>query len=131
MAGARLRGIAPLVPVRDLAASVAFYRDALGFQVAIDATEHAFVMVARDGARIGLQGGADEDTLAVTRTNIAAYVLVDDVEALWKEIGPRCADLPPQRVLGPFMQDYGVRELHLKDPDGFLMLFGEAVERAA
>jgi catechol 2,3-dioxygenase-like lactoylglutathione lyase family enzyme len=131
MAGARLRGIAPLVPVRDLAASVAFYRDALGFEVAIDATERAFVMVTRNGARIGLQGGADEETLAVTRTNIAAYVLVDDVEALWKEIGPRCADLPPQRVRGPFMQDYGVRELHLKDPDGFLMLFGEAVERDA
>lgn len=125
---ARLVGIVPLVPVSDLATSVAFYRDTLRFGVAIDAPDHRYSMVIREQARIGLQGGADAAALAATRDNIAAYVLVEDLDALWREIAPRCASLPPGRVRPPFRQDYGVREFHLKDPDGFLMLFGEADE---
>jgi predicted enzyme related to lactoylglutathione lyase len=125
---ARLVGIVPLVPVSDLATSVAFYRDTLRFRVAIDAPDHRYAMVIREQARIGLQGGADAAALAATRDNIAAYVLVEDLDALWREIAPRCASLPPGRVRPPFRQDYGVREFHLKDPDGFLMLFGEADE---
>ncbi|MEM7525277.1 MAG: VOC family protein [Pseudomonadota bacterium] len=125
-ASPQLLGIAPLVPVSDLAASLAFYRDVLGFEVLIDAAEHSYAMVGRGDARIGLQANADAAALEATRTNLAAYVLVDDIDALWSEISPRCASLPRTRVRPPFMQDYGVKELHLKDPDGFLMLFGEA-----
>lgn len=104
---ATLVGIAPLVPVRDLGVSI---------------------VLARDGARIGLQGGGDAGTLEVTRRHIAAYVLVRDLDVLRSEIAPSCEALTADRVRAGFRQDYGVRELHLKDPDGFLMLFGEAAD---
>jgi len=125
---AELVGIAPLAPVHDLDASVAFYRDVLGFRVVVDAPAHAHDMVARDGARIGLQGGAGAETIEATRRHIAAYVLGRDLDALWGKIAPRCEALNPDRFRAPFRQDYGVRELQLEDPDGFLMLFGEAAD---
>ena len=34
--------------------------------------------------------------------------------------------LPEDRVRAPFDQPYGMREFHVKDPDGCLLLFGEA-----
>jgi catechol 2,3-dioxygenase-like lactoylglutathione lyase family enzyme len=116
----------PLLPVPDMAAPHAFYRDVLGYRVVIDAPASRFAMIARDGARIGLQSGSDGAALAATRTHIACTVLVEDLDALWAEIAPRCADLPAGRVRPPCRQANGVREPHLKDPDGFLMLFSES-----
>jgi catechol 2,3-dioxygenase-like lactoylglutathione lyase family enzyme len=111
-----------------MAASLAFYRDTLGFRVVIHSEAHRFAMVSRDGARIGLQSGSDPEALAATRTHIAACILVEDLDDCWSDIAPRVAELPPDRVRPPFRQAYGVREFHLKDPDGFLMLFSEAAE---
>lgn len=119
-------GAATLVPVRDLDASLAFYSGVLGFGTAINNRAHAFAMVRRGGAMLGLQGGADAGALRATRENIAAQVWVAGLDAYWDEIRSGLAGLPPGRVRAPFRQPYGVREFHVKDPDGFLMLFGEA-----
>jgi hypothetical protein len=72
-----------------------------------------------------LQGGADAAGLRATAEWIAAYVWVQDLDALWAELSPRLADLPEGRLRAPFRQPYGMRELHVKDPDGFLLFFGE------
>ncbi len=127
MAG-RILGAAQLVPVSDLGASVAFYRDRLGFAEVIRSPEHAFVTVRREGMMIGLQGAMDAAAVRVTGEMMAAQVWVADLAALWEEVGPRLADLPEGRVRAPFRQPYGVREFHVKDPDGFLMLFAEAAD---
>lgn len=124
----RLRGMVPLVPVADMAASLGFYRDALGFRLISGAASSRFAMVGRGGARIGLQAGFGADVVAVTGTHLAASVLVDDLDGYWAEIAPGLAGLPPGRVRRPFRQDYGVREFHVKDPDGFLMFFSEAAD---
>lgn len=124
--GEGLSGIAPLIAVSHLAASKAFYADALGFAVRIESAEHRFALMERGDARIGLLGGADAEALAATANHVAAYLYVPDLDSLWSELAPRLADLPEGRVRPPFTQDYGVREFHVKDPDGALLFFGEA-----
>ena len=65
---------------------------------------------------------------AATSNNIQAQIWVEDLDGLWAEWAPRLADLPEGRIRAPFEQSYGTREFHLKDPDGFLMLFTQ-IER--
>jgi hypothetical protein len=80
----------------------------------------------RDNAGISLvHAGGDERTLEATRHNISAYVWVKDLDALWRDLKPGLNALPQGRVRAPFTQDYGMREFHVKDPDGFLLFFGE------
>jgi predicted enzyme related to lactoylglutathione lyase len=121
-----LIGSATLIPVRDLDHSIAFYTNVLGFETAIESRAHGFAMVRRGGAMLGLQGGSDDDALRATREMIAAQIWVNDLDAYWDEIRSRLEGLPPGRIRAPFRQPYGVREFHVKDPDGFLMLFGDA-----
>ncbi|MGS4944361.1 VOC family protein [Meridianimarinicoccus sp. RP-17] len=122
----RIIGAAQLVPVTDLAASVAFYTGTLGFSEVIRAEEWNFVTVRREGVMLGLQGSADSDLAKITGNNLATQVWVRDLGALWADLSPALADLPEGRVKAPFRQPYGVHEFHVKDPDGFLMLFAEA-----
>ncbi|MEM9010459.1 MAG: VOC family protein [Pseudomonadota bacterium] len=121
----RLEGIAPIVPVQDEGVTLAFYRDVLGFEVRVHAPENRYALVARDEAAVALLGGADAAALRATASNISAYIWVADLDALWAELEPALAALPKGRVRAPFVQGYGMREFHVKDPDGFLIFFGE------
>lgn len=125
----RLDAITPIVPVRDEATSIAFYRDALGFELRFYAPENRYALLARDKASVILLGGADEAALAATRSNISAYIWVDGLDEVWSNLEPKLKDLPAGRVRPPFVQDYGMREFHVKDPDGFLIFFGKNADR--
>lgn len=123
----RMRAISPIVAVRDLKASLDFYVDVLGFVVRIQ-EGHGFACVAREGISINLLDGADEEAAHATANHVAAYVWVNDLDGLWKSLEKQLSTLPEGRVRAPFLQDYGMREFHVKDPDGFLMFFGEDAE---
>ena len=126
--GAVLEGIAPIVPVRDVAASLPFYRETLGFELRHAAEDGTYALLARGEAGIILIGPADEENLRATGKYISAYIWVADLDALWRELQPRL-DAPPEgRVREPFEQPYGMREFHVKDPDGFLLFFGQAID---
>lgn len=116
-------GTSTIVPVSDLAASLAFYTDVLGFTHEVGAVDYGYILVRRDALMIAMVRAADEQALNAARTNISAQMWVEDLDGLWAEIAPRVADLPEERVTAPFDQSYGTREFHIKDPDGFLMLF--------
>ena len=120
---ARLEGIAPIVAVRDTKASIPFYTEVLGFELRTDGDQYA--LLARDEAGVMLLGGADAASREATANHVSAYIWVADLDALWAELEPRLAQLPEGRVRAPFTQGYGMREFHVKDPDGFLLLFGQ------
>ncbi|MEO1026805.1 MAG: VOC family protein [Pseudomonadota bacterium] len=123
-----LDGITPIVPVRDVGATAAFYRDTLGFDVRTLMDDGSFALVARDQAGVSLVRG-DEAALHATRNNISAYIWVKDLDALWDELSPKLNSLEEGRVRTPFTQSYQMREFHVKDPDGFLIFFGEDADQ--
>lgn len=118
-----LEGISPIVAVRDLDRTLAFYVDVLGWE--IRTREGDFALVAREGAAVSLLAGDDPAALAATAHHVSAYIRVRDLGTLWGELAPALATLPEGRVRAPFTQAYGMREFHVKDPDGFLIFFGE------
>ncbi|WP_341862529.1 VOC family protein [Gymnodinialimonas sp. 57CJ19] len=116
-------GTSPIVPVSDLTTSLAFYTQRLGFTHEVGKADDGYGLVRRGALMVAFVNAADEAALAATANNISAQMWVDDLDGYWTEIAPRLADLPEGRVRAPFDQSYGTREFHIKDPDGFLMLF--------
>ncbi len=125
----RLRGVAPIVPVRRVDRAVDFYVGVLGFRLADRNAEMTFAHVVRDGAGLLLLDLADAKALRATADYLSAYVWVEDVGALWAELRPRLERLGPNRVQPIFEKPDGRREFHVRDPDGCLLFFGEAIDR--
>jgi uncharacterized glyoxalase superfamily protein PhnB len=117
-----LAGAATIFTVRDLAASIAYYRDALGFTVAFEYGDPAFYAgVCRDEVAIHLRAGA-----RWVPGNGAIAVFVEDVDALHGELVARGANVlnPPQNY------PYGMRDFDVADPDGNQLTFGMAAQVA-
>ena len=125
---ARIEGVSPNIPVRDVEESLRFYRDVLGFEPEVGNPDYGYVLMRRGALMIALGQTDQPNALAATSNNIQAQIWVEDLDGLWAEWAPRLANLPEGRVRAPFEQSYGTREFHLKDPDGFLMLFTQ-IER--
>jgi catechol 2,3-dioxygenase-like lactoylglutathione lyase family enzyme len=114
--GARFEDVQPVLPVRDLAAALAFYTERLGFQFLFGdrGGAPAYAGVGRDGVELHLQWQSEAD---IGRSAGLANVrfLVDDPDALFQEL--RAANAVPA---GKAVRDteWGTREFAFYDPDG-------------
>ncbi len=120
-----LSGTAPLVPVSDVARSVRFYTETLGFDQVIDNPAYGYACFRRGDAMVAILRADDDEAINATSQHIAAQIWVESVDALWDKWKSELSKLPEGRVRGPLDQPYGTRELHVKCPDGFLMFFTE------
>lgn len=116
-----------IVPVRDVEASVAFYRDTLGFEVRFVSDDKGFGTVVHGEAALHLLRTDDAGALKATANNISVYLWVKGVDALYAQLQGKLDGLPEGRVRAPFDQPYAMREFHVKDPDGCLLFFGENI----
>jgi hypothetical protein len=131
-----LKQISPLLQVSDLAASVAFYGQMLGFKTG--SIEGGFSVVRRDECLIYLA----QKTKSVDVTNKAARATPDDgwcnydlhfhcqpgtLDALYEEYRARGVPMPDCFRDGPVTRSYGIRDFSVTDPDGYDLVFGEEV----
>ena len=103
----------------------AFYEDGLGFRVQ---WEHrfepgfpVFAEVSRDGLSLFLTEHSGD-----CQVGGAAYILMDDLDALYSEIRDRGIEVDER----PEETPWGTREMSVIDPDGNRLRFGEAKEGA-
>lgn len=115
-----------IVPVRDIAATMDFYADTLGFERHFVAPGGGFAIAVHGKAALHFVATDDADALRATANHVSVYLWVRGLDALYDRLAPALAALPDARVRPPFDQPYGMREFHVKDPDGCLLLFGEA-----
>lgn len=117
-----VRELWPLLIVRDLGRSVAFYRDRLGFEVAADARSEGAVFwcrMKRDGCSLMLQQAESEDGPADHRgRGVVFYFLCDDADVMHAELVSR--GLP---LSGPTTAYYGMRQVAVQEPDGYSLCF--------
>lgn len=102
----------PILSVRDMAASVKYYVEALGFRNA-DWGSDVFTSVNRDTAGIYLcQGGQG-------RSGTWVWIGVEDVAMLYEEYKTSGARIrkPPENYSWAY-------EMHVEDPDGHVLRFG-------
>jgi catechol 2,3-dioxygenase-like lactoylglutathione lyase family enzyme len=110
--------VAPVFPVSDVAASLAFYRG-LGFGVR-PWRGGGYGFVTFGGAEIHL--GAEPDLATRPDRRSTAYLFVEDADALAREWLAAGAD-----VRLPQDTDWGQHEGALVDPDGNVIRFGSPV----
>ena len=102
----------PILRVSDMAATVRYYTDVLGFVNAEWGTEH-FTAVSRDKALIYLCRGAQG------QPGTWAWIGVEDVDVLYEEYVQSGA-----RVRHPPRNYPWALEIHVEDPDGHVLRFG-------
>ncbi len=126
----KLTGVIPNLVSNDVARSLAFYRDVLGFTVVRtvpDNPPHVFVWLERDGVSVFLnEAGAvraelpEARGLVVGQSGVSMFMMLEGVDALWDAVRPRATVVMPIKD-----QWYGVREFAVADPDGYVITFGE------
>lgn len=123
MAAPRFLGLSPLIMVSDIDRSVEFYSRVLDFTATIRNPDARYALLRREDAMLALIENTCEEARKATSEQTAAQIWVDEIDGLWAEIEPRIPDMALVRSKPPHDREYGVREFHLTDPDGFLMFF--------
>jgi catechol 2,3-dioxygenase-like lactoylglutathione lyase family enzyme len=129
-----IRGMAPLFEVFDMPTSLRFYRDTLGFEVTGDSgqgDESGWIMLERDGVTVMLntmyddgQRRPDPDAIRIKiHKDVCLYFGSPDVDAVYEYLRDKVADIEK-----PSNAPYGMRQLYLRDPDGYNICFQWPVE---
>jgi catechol 2,3-dioxygenase-like lactoylglutathione lyase family enzyme len=112
--------IAPVFRVADLARSLAYYCDKLGFEVEFN-YEGFYASVLRDGCRIHLKcspPATRDQTAFESAEHLDACVGVQHADKLASELASRGAVF----TVMPRSAPYG-REFYVRDPDGYILGF--------
>lgn len=120
-------GARTVLAVRDLEASTRHYIDVLGFKRDFGDGSDGWSFLSRDGFKVMLGWCADEKPATeVGNHSYVAYVLVEGVDQLYKEVVGRGAEATSR----PTDKPWGLREFALRTPDGHRYTFGEPLEAA-
>jgi uncharacterized glyoxalase superfamily protein PhnB len=122
--------VTPNLLVRDVARSLAFYRDVLGFEVVAtmppDASSFIFVWVKRDGVNVFLNDattGGDEYAALKGKPlggSLTIYITLTGVDEYFARVSPHAKVEAPLET-----KFYGMREFAIVDPDGYVLTFAE------
>jgi uncharacterized glyoxalase superfamily protein PhnB len=117
-----VRELVPLLFVLDIASSVEFYRDRLGFEMTASWEPEgrlAWCRLQRGGSAVMLQLACDEDGPAEGRgRGVGFFFTCDDADALFQEFTQRGLAVAP-----PAVAFYGMKQVFVRDPDGYELCF--------
>jgi uncharacterized glyoxalase superfamily protein PhnB len=111
-----------VLAVKDLAASLRYYRDVLGLALDFEAPGWAFL--SRGSFRVML--GECPDAMGAGETgdhSYFVYVTVDRIDDLHREL---CAN-GVERTQDLADKPWGMREFGIRTPDGHRIMFGEPI----
>jgi uncharacterized glyoxalase superfamily protein PhnB len=126
-----LKKLTPNMMVEDVAQTIAFYRDVLGFTTLTtvpDEPPFAFAILQRDGVEVMLQSrpSLSENVPALAGMPIGAsqsfYVEVEDVKRLHQQIQGKA-----EIVVDMHDTFYGTREFYFRDLNGYVFGFSQAL----
>jgi catechol 2,3-dioxygenase-like lactoylglutathione lyase family enzyme len=120
---------ATVLIVDDVAAALDYYRDRLGFEGhawEVNPTHYGYA--SRGGCHVHFchAGVAPPkpNHVAFPPDMFDLYVYVDDVDALHEELAGRGAEI----LNVPVNTEYGLREIRVRDPHGYILAFGKLPE---
>lgn len=133
-----VRGLTPLLQVYDMPTSVRFYRDVLGFEVAatspmLGEDRFHWALLRLGDAELMLNTAYEFDNDRPAEADHARTAAHDDtglffgcpdVDAAYQELSGKGV-----RVKEPVVTGYGMKQMYVRDPDGYALCFQWAVER--
>ncbi|MGE3466577.1 MAG: VOC family protein [Pyrinomonadaceae bacterium] len=122
-------GMTPLIQVFDMARSLAFYRDLLGFKVLTDSGDgdrSSWVWLRLNGADLMLndqyEPGHEPDEPPPERSrwhdDTCLYFGCSDPDAVFDHLRSKQIDCKP-----PIETGYGMKQLYVSDPDNYNLCF--------
>lgn len=117
---------APYFVVRDLSKSIDYYHNALGFsKPALWGAPPSFAMPSREGCIFMLKQAEEGVAITPNRNQSGywdAYVWVNDVDTLFAEFKKNKAIIDYEPCI---QEEYDMKEFAVKDPDGYVIAFGQ------
>jgi uncharacterized glyoxalase superfamily protein PhnB len=126
----QIRGTAPYFLVKDIHASVDYYHRVLGFtRPKLWGDPPSFAMPCRDGFIVMLKQAEAGMTILPNGSQRGcwdAYFWIEDADALFNEMKANGAVIEYEPC---FQDEYDMKELAVRDPDGHILAFGQHWER--
>ena len=119
----KLTGISPQFLVDDLARSIEYYTERLGFGLDFQYDDF-YASVSRDGCAIHLKEAPKNEADRPHRQqneHLDAYIGVSNVAALYDDLQSRGA------LITKALEDrpWSCRDFYVQDPDGYILCFSE------
>ncbi|HWB21191.1 MAG TPA: VOC family protein [Phycisphaerales bacterium] len=123
-----ITNLRPMLAVRDLAATVRFYVEKLGFNCcSMFGNPPVWAELERNGTAIMFNAppreSVERDVPRPSKNYQIFYFNVDDLPALHAELSARGVAVSPMRVTV-----YGMKEFEVRDPDDYWLWFGEPTD---
>jgi catechol 2,3-dioxygenase-like lactoylglutathione lyase family enzyme len=125
----KIGGLCPLLQVFDMPTSIRFYRDLLGFEVVSpvpegDQCDWVLLRIYESELMLNTAYEADERPDAPDPARVEAHrdtALFFDCP----DVDAACAYLRQRGLIvkDPVVQSYGMKQMYLKDPDGYEICF--------
>jgi catechol 2,3-dioxygenase-like lactoylglutathione lyase family enzyme len=112
---AHLTKACPILPAADVAATAAWYRDKLGFELHLDHGDYAILV--RDGIELHFWQCEDRNIAE----NSSVYLRVEDIDGMHAALS-RASE--GGRIAPVTDREWGMREFYVWDPNGNLLRFG-------
>jgi catechol 2,3-dioxygenase-like lactoylglutathione lyase family enzyme len=116
-----IAAVAPVLPVRDLARAMDFYRT-LGFTAHAWRNGTTYAFLHRDGHELHLRSAP---TLDPTGNPTSTYFFLNEGTAASLESEFKAAGIEPTEPLKP--REWRMNEFVIRDPDGNTLIFGEDI----
>jgi uncharacterized glyoxalase superfamily protein PhnB len=125
-----LKKLTPNLMVEDVARTLAFYHETLGFKVLTTLPEQEpfdFAIIQRDGVELMFQSRASlsQNVPALTGTPIGAsqtfYIEVTGIRDLYEVLHDQV-----EIVVDLHITSYGTQEFYFRDINGYILSFSEA-----
>lgn len=125
-----LKKLTPNLMVENVAETLAFYRDILGFEIVTTLPEQEpfdFAIVHRDGVELMFQSrlSLSENVPALTGSAIGAsqtfYIEVEGIRDLYESLREKV-----EIVVDFHTTFYGTQEFYFRDLNGYILSFSEA-----
>jgi uncharacterized glyoxalase superfamily protein PhnB len=117
----RFVSLEPMLQTEEMQRTIGWYASVLGFVVSASMGDE-WCRLTRDGVSLMFMSN---DHLGKPQATATQYFQVDDVMALWASIQDRCT-----AEWGPEEMPYGMLEVAIRDPNGYLLSFGQEIEAA-
>lgn len=117
----KLQTVVPMLTVPDVAASVSFYRDTLGFACANGMS--GWASMNKDGVEIMFALPNAHLPFERPQFTGSLYFRCGDVDSLWQAVKDKAEIVYPLESF-----DYGMREFAMRDNNGYLLQFGQEIQ---
>ena len=114
---------ATILPVKDIQASIQFYRDLLDFDLTFTWGAPVDYAILKGGDQITIHLTESTNVEVSNQNHIKIYCFVHDVDALYEAFLARKVQV--HTPIGD--RDYRMRDFDISDPDGHLISFGKGM----